>query len=66
MAVRPKETEGHIGGTTTHALGLTDAPKEALREADVKIKESYEPNWDGSLFDTDDNTAQQVYPLEGL
>ena len=40
--------------------------KEALREADVKIKESYNPNWDEILplyFDTDDNTAQQVYPL---
>ena len=40
--------------------------KEALKEADAKIKELYEPNWDEILplyLDTDDGSAQQVYPL---
>lgn len=40
--------------------------KEALKEADVKIKQLYEPNWDEILplyLDTDDGSAQQVYPL---
>ena len=40
--------------------------KEALAEADIKIEEAYEPNWDEILplyLDTDEETAQQVYPL---
>ena len=40
--------------------------KRRLAEADVKIKEAYEPNWDEILplyLDTDEQTAQQVYPL---
>ena len=40
--------------------------KEALKEAEGKIKELYEPNWDEILplyLDTDDGSAQQVYPL---
>ena len=40
--------------------------KEALKEADAKIEDLYEPNWDEILplyFDTDDQSAQQVYPL---
>jgi tetratricopeptide (TPR) repeat protein len=39
---------------------------EAMLEADKKIQELYEPNWDDILplfIDTDDNSAQQVYPL---
>ena len=40
--------------------------KEAIKEADIKISEVYEPNWDEVLplyIDTDEETAQQVYPL---
>ena len=40
--------------------------KEALKEADVKIESLYEPNWDEILplyLDTDERSAQQVYPL---
>ena len=39
---------------------------EALREADEKIESLYEPNWDEILplyLDTDEQSAQQVYPL---
>ena len=40
--------------------------KEALVEADEKIESLYEPNWDEILplyLDTDEKSAQQVYPL---
>lgn len=40
--------------------------KEAMLEADEKIQDLYEPNWDEILplfIDTDENSAQQVYPL---
>ncbi len=39
---------------------------EAMSEADKKIQELYEPNWDEILpifLDTDENSSQQVYPL---
>lgn len=39
---------------------------EAMLEADKKIQELYEPNWDEILplfIDTDESSAQQVYPL---
>jgi tetratricopeptide (TPR) repeat protein len=39
---------------------------EALAQADKKIKDLYEPNWDEVLplfLDTDSKSAQQVYPL---
>ena len=39
---------------------------EALAQADKKIKDLYEPNWDEVLplfLDTDPKSAQQVYPL---
>ncbi len=40
--------------------------KEAMLEADKKIQELYEPNWDEILplfIDTDESSSQQVYPL---
>lgn len=39
---------------------------EALKEADVKINELHEPNWDEVLpvfIETEEESAQQVYPL---